>query len=126
MSRAFDLVVASHLRWSFVWQRPQQLLSRLARNRRILFVEEPIHAQDLDTTIPTLHEAAQNVYVLTPRIVPPESENAPIWTDQAAIGEQVILALRMLRFRERALWFYTPLPEFLIDVVEPDLLVYDV
>ena len=37
---SFDLVVASHLRWSFVWQRPQQLLSHLARYHRILFVEE--------------------------------------------------------------------------------------
>src|SRR3954464_11113617 len=34
------LVVFSHLRWDFVYQRPQHLLSRLARGRRVLFIEE--------------------------------------------------------------------------------------
>src|SRR5207248_11183125 len=37
-----DLVCLSHLRWDFVYQRPQHLLSRFARERRVFFVEEPI------------------------------------------------------------------------------------
>ena len=36
-----DLLVFSHLRWDFVYQRPQHLLSRLAHDRRVFFVEEP-------------------------------------------------------------------------------------
>lgn len=40
----YDLVVFSQVRWDFVYQRPQQLLSRLARGRRVFFVEEPEHA----------------------------------------------------------------------------------
>ena len=37
-----ELVVLSHLRWAYVWQRPQQLISRLARGRpRTWFIEEP-------------------------------------------------------------------------------------
>jgi glycosyltransferase involved in cell wall biosynthesis len=35
----FGIVVFSHLRWKFVWQRPQQLLSRIAANHKVLFVE---------------------------------------------------------------------------------------
>ncbi len=35
------IVVFSHLRWSFVWQRPQQFLSRFAIDHPILFIEEP-------------------------------------------------------------------------------------
>src|SRR5205085_12147685 len=51
------LVVHSHLRWDFVWQRPQQLMSRFGERARILFVEEPVYADDiaaasLDVTIP--------------------------------------------------------------------------
>lgn len=38
-----DLICFSHLRWDFVYQRPQHLLSRAARTRRVVFVEEPIH-----------------------------------------------------------------------------------
>ena len=37
-----DLIVWSHLRWSFVYQRPQHLLARLAQSRRVLFIEEPV------------------------------------------------------------------------------------
>ena len=52
-------IVHSHLRWDFVWQRPQQLLSRLARRAPVLFVEEPLY--DNDVTTPRLD--------LTPRQV---------------------------------------------------------
>ena len=37
-----DLVCLSHLRWDFVYQRPQHLMSRFAGDRRVFFVEEPI------------------------------------------------------------------------------------
>lgn len=37
-----DLVCFSHLRWDFVYQRPQHLMSRFARQRRVFFVEEPV------------------------------------------------------------------------------------
>lgn len=37
-----DLVCFSHLRWDFVYQRPQHLLTRCARDRRVFFVEEPV------------------------------------------------------------------------------------
>ena len=36
------LVCFSHLRWDFVWQRPQHLLSRAAKHYRVVFVEEPV------------------------------------------------------------------------------------
>lgn len=32
----------SHLRWDFVYRRPQHLLSRLASGHRVIFVEEPV------------------------------------------------------------------------------------
>lgn len=39
---AYDMVVFSHLRWDFVYQRPQHIITRMARKRKVLFVEEPI------------------------------------------------------------------------------------
>src|SRR5688572_26693227 len=39
-----DIVCFSHLRWGFVYQRPQHLLSRFRRNHRVIFIEEPVHA----------------------------------------------------------------------------------
>src|SRR3954469_19621981 len=43
MPPSCPLVVFAHLRWNFVFQRPQHLLSRLAATRPVLFVEEPVH-----------------------------------------------------------------------------------
>ena len=37
-----DLICFSHLRWNFVYQRPQHLLSRFAKQRRVFYIEEPI------------------------------------------------------------------------------------
>ena len=37
-----DLICLSHLRWNFVFQRPQHLMTRFARTRRVFFFEEPI------------------------------------------------------------------------------------
>lgn len=37
----YPIIVHSHLRWDWVWQRPQQFLSRLSKRHRILFIEAP-------------------------------------------------------------------------------------
>src|SRR5436190_24080229 len=37
--QSFPLIVHSHLCWDWVWQRPQQFLSRLSARHKILFVE---------------------------------------------------------------------------------------
>src|SRR4051794_34491048 len=37
----WDLICVSHLWWDWVWQRPQQLLTRIARRQRVLWIEEP-------------------------------------------------------------------------------------
>ena len=42
MRSSYDIVCLSHLRWNFVFQRPQHLLSRAARDHRVFLVEEPI------------------------------------------------------------------------------------
>ena len=36
------LLCLSHLRWDFVWQRPQHLLSRAARDFNVVVFEEPM------------------------------------------------------------------------------------
>src|SRR5436305_12114651 len=35
------IITLSHLRWDFVYQRTQHLLSRLASRHRVVFIEEP-------------------------------------------------------------------------------------
>ncbi|MDQ3233524.1 MAG: hypothetical protein M3Q07_17035, partial [Pseudobdellovibrionaceae bacterium] len=41
-----DLICFSHLRWNFVFQRPQHLMTRISRERRVFFFEEPIFTDE--------------------------------------------------------------------------------
>ena len=36
-----DILCLSHLRWDFVFQRPQHFLTRFAKHQRVFYVEEP-------------------------------------------------------------------------------------
>src|SRR3954453_9899015 len=49
------LVCFSHLRWDFVWQRPQHLLSRAAKHYRVLVVEEPIYKSSVTPHVEISH-----------------------------------------------------------------------
>src|SRR3979411_2220757 len=64
-----DLVCLSHLRWNFVYQRPQHLLSRFARSRRVFYVEEPV-ALPRGECSPRLDMSlsSANVRVVVPRL----------------------------------------------------------
>jgi len=44
----YTIVVFSHLRWDFVLQRPQHLLSRLSARHPVIFIEEPMHTDAPD------------------------------------------------------------------------------
>ena len=59
------LVAYSHLRWGFVWQRPQHLLSRFARSMPVTVVEEPEYGAR-GANLRVQHHG--NVTVLTPLI----------------------------------------------------------
>ncbi|MCP9237618.1 glycosyltransferase [Lewinella sp. JB7] len=63
-SRPYDIVVFCHLRWDFVYQRPQHIISRLARQQRVLFVEEPWHRPDQSGS--TLRSVGEGLDVLQP------------------------------------------------------------
>src|SRR6195256_1621988 len=39
LSSNYPIIVHCHLCWDWVWQRPQQFISRLSKRHRILFVE---------------------------------------------------------------------------------------
>jgi len=46
MNSELPIIVFCHLRWNFVFQRPQHLLSRLAQHRRVIVIEEPERANE--------------------------------------------------------------------------------
>jgi len=121
----FPIVVHSHLRWSFVWQRPQQTQSRLASRHPILFVEEPTRAADADTDRLRLREVQPNLVVAEPVL----AERGSSRTDESRVvtllREALPPAVRA-RFAHAAHWLYTPLMAHQIDAFpDPIAVVYD-
>jgi UDP-galactopyranose mutase len=113
------IIVFSHLRWDFVYQRPQQLLSRLAQHYRILFVEEPVY----DPGVPFMEQSspAPNVTVCRPHT----PIHAVGFHDSQIPLLQPLLAQLVSRAEEPLVWFYTPMALPLLQELRPRLVVYD-
>jgi UDP-galactopyranose mutase len=116
------IVVFSHLRWDFVYQRPQQLLSRLAERRRVLYVEEAIDG-GLEADGWELSRPAPDVLVARPRLRElggRTPENVEQTT--AKMLQDLMDAEEVAR---PVAWVYTPMAVGLLDVVDPSVVVYD-
>src|SRR5687767_4920529 len=114
-----DVICLSHLRWNFVFQRPQHLMTRYARTRRIYFVEEPLFENVAQPSVTI--ELHDGVFVVVPRL--PEGYRAEqSIRAQRAILDQIIAAIGITMF---VLWYYTPLAMKFSDHLRPDAIVYD-
>jgi len=68
----YDMIVFCHLRWQFVYQRPQHIISRLASNMKVLLIEEPIH-NDTEDCSGNLIVISKTLNVLQPYVKDIES-----------------------------------------------------
>ena len=117
----FTLIVFSHLRWDFVYQRPQQLLSRLAQRLPVLFVEEPMAG----AAAPALEvmDPEPGVRVLRAHVT---SHGAGFHDAHTAQVQALLLAYLQQHAIDRYwLWFYTPMALPLADPLAPLGVVYD-
>jgi UDP-galactopyranose mutase len=113
-----DIVTLTHLRWDFVFQRPQHLLTRCARLHRVFVIEEPV----FDDGPPRLDVSARQhgIHVIVPRFsARPAGESA------ALQARQLRDFFRDHRIHDYLLWYYTPMAmEFTRDLT-PRAVVYD-
>jgi UDP-galactopyranose mutase len=114
-----DLVCFSHLRWNFVFQRPQHLLSRFARERRVFFFEEPIY----DRKQPRLHvtRSPEGVWVAVPHL-PEGLDEQQSMAMQRALLDEMLARHGVKRFVS---WYYTPMALPFTRHLEPLAEVYD-
>jgi UDP-galactopyranose mutase len=117
---AADLVCFSHLRWDFVYQRPQHLLSRCAQERRVFFVEEPIF--DHGSMRLEISERECGTWVVVPCL--PEGLRSMIALD-AVVGEMVNRLFKTQGIRDDILWYYTPMALGFTRHLKPLVTVYD-
>ncbi len=122
MNRHDELVVLSHLPWDFVWQRPQHLISRLSRSRRVWFIEEPRVAEvDTPRLCVESREGLQRVWLEVPG-----PERLAGFDDPVAVEYPDMIAELLGHRSERTLWLYTPLALPIAAKLERRMVVYDV
>jgi glycosyltransferase involved in cell wall biosynthesis len=113
------LIVFCHLRWDFVFQRPQHLMTRLAEHYQILFVEEPVYTEGQAYLHKTA--AAPNVTVIRPHT----AIHAPGFHDDQLPTLQTLLADLVPSGEQPVVWFYTPMALPLLQGFTPSKIVYD-
>lgn len=122
LQSAQGIVVFCHLRWNFVYQRPQQLLSRLASWRRVVFIEEPVHSLD---AVPRWEQSTPAPGVTVCRLHTPvasagfQDDHLPTFVPML----RELLANEGLT--DYIVWLYTPMALPLARTLTPRAVVYD-
>ncbi len=97
-----DILCFSHRRWSFVYQRPQHLMSRYAISQRVFFIEEPVRTE---ATAPSWGLSAHGgVTVAVPQL-PLSVSGAAVTQTLRDLVDALIRRERLTRF---IAWYYTP------------------
>ena len=115
------LLVYSHLRWNFVYQRPQHVLSRLAARWPVIFIEEPVPGAPSDRI--EFIAAAPGVEVWRPHVR--GAEHGMHLAHKAAMQRLVAQALRQRKIEDYWVWFYTPMALPFAEALEPEGVIYD-
>lgn len=126
-----SFIVHSHLRWDFVWQRPQQIFSRLAQHYPILFVEDAV--TDKEGIGLEITEPHPNIFRVVPRF-----NTSAFGNDheaQDSFYEQTLSHLHRAlrhhpalrgRFDTPVQWFYSPMSApFMLNQFDAIKTVYD-
>jgi len=114
------ILCLSHLRWNFVFQRPQHLLSRAARTHSVIYFEEPVF-ENVQKPFMRAEDPQPNIRVLTP-VLPEGATAAENVAMQRALLDN---ALASVHYDNLILWYYTPMALAFSDHVEADVCVYD-
>lgn len=111
-THSYDIIVFCHLRWGFVYQRPQHIISRLSQKYNILFVEEPIHYSVGEEKTYDMDVISESLHVFKPKVNSIEEIGQVLKgflnDNSANIG-----------------WFYSPAFSILIPEFDFDTIVHD-
>ncbi len=114
------LICFSHLRWDFVYQRPQHLLSRAARRYRVIFFEEP-RVAEIEAPRLSISRRPGGITVIVPE-VPAGLSAAGVLSAQRMLVDRLLEAEGT---KAAVAWFYSPGAIAFAGHVAADVVVYD-
>jgi UDP-galactopyranose mutase len=121
-SEPATLICFSHLRWNFVFQRPQHLMSRFGSEMKVVYWEEPIEIGPDESAYLKVQEAedAPNVRVAVPHL----PQGMPEEAREAALKRLLDAHVASIRGPLIA-WYYTPMMLPFSAHLEADVTVFD-
>ena len=114
------LVCFSHLRWNFVFQRPQHLMSRFAAEHRVVFWEEPVYGgegAEAHLEVRTCRDTG--VTVATPHLARAEAR------DELDVLQRLLSELLENHDHRLIFWYYTPMMVPFSRFADADCVIYD-
>ena len=112
-----DLICFSHLRWNFVYQRPQHLMSRIAKTNRVFFFEEPIFDNGMHYDV----NKNEGVFIIVPHLTHGMSDDQ-ILDHQRDFLSGLLVDMNIHRY---VLWYSTPMALPISDHLQPLIRIYD-
>ena len=118
--RSENLFCFSHLRWDFVFQRPQHLMTRFGKTYRVFYFEESV--EDAALVEPRLDRrtVADGVEVITPMLPPGIAES-----DQRGVLRDLLDAFVAAEGQPTVAWYYTPMMVPFSFHLDAQCVVYD-
>ena len=116
----YQLVCFSHVRWNFVTQRPQHLVTRFMRNHMVFYVEEPVFHEEVTSYLEVLRPD-ERLCVVVPRLPKGIGEE-----DMIARQKEMLAAFFIEQeISQYIFWYCTPMAVAISDHFNPSLIVYD-
>lgn len=104
MSLPENLICLSHLRWDFVYQRPQHLLTRFAKQSNVYFYEEPVF-DGAEESFLSIFKCAGNEIVVEPHLQNDLNEEQ-IGQALSLLFDQFVAEFDL---EQTLFWYYTPI-----------------
>lgn len=116
-----DLICLSHIRWNFVYQRPQHLLNRFAINNRVFVIEEPVYEANSDFYEISKPNEKANLWLVVLHI----SKDTSIAKRNHTLKALIDSFMFSNKIEKYILWFYSPMALEYTEHLSPSLTVYD-
>lgn len=115
-----DIICFSHLRWDFVFQRPQHLLTRCSSRQRVFFMEDPIFMPGIKSHL-EISRRDHELHIIVPKLSDTFSP------DTAVVVQQKLLdsLLQEYGIEDFLLWYYTPMALGFSQHLSPMATIYD-
>ncbi len=128
------ILCLAHLGWNYVWQRPQHVMSRLAQQYPVIYVDEPEIDPMCDGEPYVRMVASKRNLTAWEPVFPDQRRVLENWRSEYVRVVQDLLVQqewarreheRLVPLRSIILWFYTPTPFYFLEAIPAQTVVYD-